>query len=1088
MKKLLIGILAVLLLVVGAIFVIPSLIDWNTYKAEIADRIGAATGRAVTLDGNIDLALLPRPTLSVAGARLANLPGASEPDMVRLRKLDVRVALMPLLRGRIQVQSVALIEPVIALEVLSDGRRNWDFAPTANAALPANRLAEAVQLDQLTIQNGTVIYGDSTTGIRERVESVDAQVVAGSLVGPFQIQGAVLARGVPLAVELTAGRMGEGGALPVRVSLRQPEAANSGTLRFAGIVITGTEFKLQGDLRAEGPDLRPAVTAILKAANDPSSSELPAVLRQSYNFRTAVNASMRAVELNGIEIQVGDTRGTGNFKYNPTSAGKTGAEQARPQGDSQGELTLSFNRFDLDGWLALAGGQAPAFRLPSVLQAKLTLGIDALSYRGNIVRQARLEAALDKGVMTLRRLSALLPGGGDVALTGTVASERGLPVLDVGMDANADNLRALLEWLGYAVDRVPADRLRKFSMTAQVTGRPDNIQFGGIDLRVDTSRVTGGVAYVDRGRPGFGARLEIDRLNLDAYAPDLTGFSDNGEPHVRPDGVPKPDLAGWLGGFDANLNADIATLTVAGVPVQQAKLDGTLTNGRLALRQFRTTDLAGIAGSIQGSLGKLQPLDDVELTVDLKAASLVQFQRTFPSLAGHRFGIPADRLGEATLQGRIAGDPERLAVDLTAGVAGGTVQAGGTLSDLGAIPGYDLKVRTIHPDAAKFAQVFAPDWRPAGKLGGVDLYGEISGSPSALSIAALQGMAGPVSIQGDATVDLEKERPVFDSRIQTGEIVIDHFLQTSSRATMVPSLIQPALAAEGLLWSDSPFRLDWMRGIDGRLALTSRAIAYGDHRLTDTAARARLENGELTVEQLDGGMVGGQVGFSGKLSVPADGVPALAAKLSMIGSDLELLRAKPASVDLPEGILDLDLDLTAQGASQAEMIGSLGGAGTVKVRDGAVAGFDLDRIASRLDSADTQKELNDLLTKSIAGGQTRIDRLTGSLRIEKGIFRTDDLTASAPSADITAAGSADLVNWVLDLALGIRLSAVADLPAFGLNLTGPLDRPQRALDAAAFTGKLEQRSSFDPGRRRAAEAAPLPPDSVIVPVQPAPAR
>ena len=51
MKKLLIGILAVLLLVVGAVLVIPSLIDWNTYKAEIAARIGAATGRAVTLDG-----------------------------------------------------------------------------------------------------------------------------------------------------------------------------------------------------------------------------------------------------------------------------------------------------------------------------------------------------------------------------------------------------------------------------------------------------------------------------------------------------------------------------------------------------------------------------------------------------------------------------------------------------------------------------------------------------------------------------------------------------------------------------------------------------------------------------------------------------------------------------------------------------------------------------------------------------------------------------------------------------------------------------------------------------------------------------
>ena len=49
-----------------------------------------------------------------------------------------------------------------------------------------------------------------------------------------------------------------------------------------------------------------------------------------------------------------------------------------------------------------------------------------------------------------------------------------------------------------------------------------------------------------------------------------------------------------------------------------------------------------------------------------------------------------------------------------------------------------------------------------------------------MSIAAIQGMAGPVSIQGEATVDLEKERPLIDAKVQTGEIVIDQFLQTSS--------------------------------------------------------------------------------------------------------------------------------------------------------------------------------------------------------------------------------------------------------------------------------------------------------------------
>jgi len=248
-----------------------------------------------------------------------------------------------------------------------------------------------------------------------------------------------------------------------------------------------------------------------------------------------------------------------------------------------------------------------------------------------------------------------------------------------------------------------------------------------------------------------------------------------------------------------------------------------------------------------------------------------------------------------------------------------------------------------------------------------------------------------------------------------------------------------------------------------------------------------LENGELTIEQLDGGSFGGQVGFSGKLSSQAEGAPKLAAKLSLVDAKLADLRPKPASVDLPEGILNLDLDVTAEGASQVEMIGSLGGTGTVRMRDGAVTGFDIDRIASRLDRADTQKELNELLTKSMASGQTRIDRLAGALRIDKGVIRTDDLTAATPNADVTGTGSADLANWNLDLALSIRLSMEADLPAFGLTLTGPLDRPKRTLDATALIGKLEQHASSN-NRRKAAETGSLPPNTVIVPVQPAPVR
>ncbi len=136
MKKVLIGVVGLLVVAVVALLVGPGFVDWNRYKPRIAEMAEDATGRRLSIDGDISLAILPQPTLSVHALRLANLPGAAAPDMLRLETLDVQSALLPLLFGNIQVQGVTLIEPEVDLVVLADGRRNWVFTPARAVAAP----------------------------------------------------------------------------------------------------------------------------------------------------------------------------------------------------------------------------------------------------------------------------------------------------------------------------------------------------------------------------------------------------------------------------------------------------------------------------------------------------------------------------------------------------------------------------------------------------------------------------------------------------------------------------------------------------------------------------------------------------------------------------------------------------------------------------------------------------------------------------------------------------------------------------------------------------------------------------------------
>ena len=109
-KKLLIGSAGLFVLVIAAVLIVPGMIDWNDYKDQITSQAKAATGRTLHIDGDIRITLLPAPAMLVENVRLENVEGATAKDMIRLKSLEARVALGPLLSGEVQVETIKLIE------------------------------------------------------------------------------------------------------------------------------------------------------------------------------------------------------------------------------------------------------------------------------------------------------------------------------------------------------------------------------------------------------------------------------------------------------------------------------------------------------------------------------------------------------------------------------------------------------------------------------------------------------------------------------------------------------------------------------------------------------------------------------------------------------------------------------------------------------------------------------------------------------------------------------------------------------------------------------------------------------------------
>ncbi|MFQ5467289.1 MAG: AsmA family protein, partial [Kiloniellaceae bacterium] len=230
MKKFLIGLAAVVVLVVVALFAVPALIPVETYKARIEDAAREATGRALTLKGDLKLSLLPRVELEAADVAFANAPGARAPNMASLERLVLQLQVFPLLSGQIKVDSFVLVKPVINLEVDKAGRPNWRFALAA-AAAPAEAAApatgEALSLPDLSlgdvrIEDGRVTYRDGRGGQTFEASAINMTVSLPNMDGPVRAEGSLVWNGEKLTLTLETENLrglAGGEATPLRLAL-----------------------------------------------------------------------------------------------------------------------------------------------------------------------------------------------------------------------------------------------------------------------------------------------------------------------------------------------------------------------------------------------------------------------------------------------------------------------------------------------------------------------------------------------------------------------------------------------------------------------------------------------------------------------------------------------------------------------------------------------------------------------------------------------------------------------------------------------------------------------------------------------------
>ena len=208
LKILGIVVVVVVVLIAGALIAV-SFVDINQYKGLITEQVKQATGRDLSIDGNLELKVSLIPTVSVQGIRFANASWGSQPDMVTVGDAEVKVAVFPLLSGEIQLRKLVLKEPNILLETNQEGRGNWEFYAQMPDEMPEPEPQEegsglALTSKQLEIEKGRFIYRDGVSGTTTEI-NLDELFVKRKVAREQDWKLKLSYNGIPVSLEGTTG-------------------------------------------------------------------------------------------------------------------------------------------------------------------------------------------------------------------------------------------------------------------------------------------------------------------------------------------------------------------------------------------------------------------------------------------------------------------------------------------------------------------------------------------------------------------------------------------------------------------------------------------------------------------------------------------------------------------------------------------------------------------------------------------------------------------------------------------------------------------------------------------------------------------
>lgn len=1048
MKKLLLILLVLLVAAAaGATFYINT-IDWNKHKNIIAQQFNEATGKQIVFAGPISFKILPSPYLNAADIKILNPSGGDkDKPLVEIRDLVARLSLIPLLQGKFDIQRMELRNPQINVEILPDGKINWqsDLDPEQRRAIEESHFA----LNSVSIGSATLNFEDQIHDTGFKLENLNGEIVAQGVMGPYRIEGNYTKDNIPEGFAISLGQLSDSFATTLNMVVTHPTSESY--VRFDGSFTLANKVA-NGNVIIESQKLNDFWNANIKSVPFASQFNYPLAITSD------INITPQQLNLSNIVIKYGSTQGAGNLQMPFNDGFGNGGIKPR--------IDTAFNFTDLDltplaetiqKFVKDHADAGTAYSPELDFDILADLKSVRTTYKDQQIKNFEASFDMVENILTINNINATLPGDTDINLKGTISAFENEPFYNLETSLNSNDFLKTLTWLDIAPQVSTVSTYRKAIGNAKLSGTLQRIQVSPFKFTLDNSSISG-EAGIKRGpRTDILLVLNTDMINFDNYISSLPAEEHDKNWAQRM--VYRFSKLGFLNDFDMQLTANMDVGIYEKMPFEKVNFQGSLLDGKLEIGKLQIGTVANAKIELSGNLsgfGKLPTFENLNYNIqtDNIAALINKMEFKAPNL-------DYKKLNDLHVIGAATGDINSFATNTAINFEDLAINYSGQVnrSAENNLLNGDLEIK--HPDFNRMLTELGFSYTPAAQsLGLFNLKTGFKGSRENFDAQPLAFNIGFNTFSGSLNYDNSNgSHPNITTALEINKLELERFLPRGGNTSNQPLIaLQSETAAEFLqrpLWSKDKIDYNFYHNFDLDGKFKVQDLTCQKHSFANALADITIKQGKFEIPNFTADYLGGKTEAS--IQLDTNDKTSISGSIKINDADVARITSGGSVYALNGGKFSTSFNFDSVAASEYDFISGLKSEGDVTFNNVAVKGWNFPAIHQDIIARETSEGLSNLVRENLTSGSTEFTKISGHASINNGQFNLTNSSFNNSEYTANLTGNGNLVDWTMNTLFDVKYSEPQYLPGFSFSLKGPINAPILDVDVSALFNLYKSR-------------------------------